>query len=203
MDAAALIPIKAFHEAKARLSGALPPEVRDRLARWTAEQVMSAAGDLDLFVVCDDAEVAEWAAARGGHVLWQAGKGLNNAVDDAVRALTALGHDHVVVAHADLARPRRLRSVVRPGAISLVPDRRDDGTNVMSFPTGCGMSAAYGPGSFHRHLAAALELSLPVEVVRDGLLALDIDTPRDLRHPLVQEVLPAWLPTNPVNPTRV
>ncbi len=29
---------------------------------------------------------------------------------------------------------------------------------------------------------------------------LDIDTPADLAHPLVEEVLPAWLPTNPANP---
>jgi hypothetical protein len=32
------------------------------------------------------------------------------------------------------------------------------------------------------------------------LLALDIDTPTDLAHPLVQEVLPTWLPTNLANP---
>ena len=41
-----------------------------------------------------------------------------------------------------------------------------------------------------------------VEVVRDPLLALDIDHPRDLTHPLVQAVLPAWLPTNPANRTQ-
>jgi hypothetical protein len=38
-------------------------------------------------------------------------------------------------------------------------------------------------------------------VRRDSLLALDIDTPSDLTHPLVQEVLPSWLPTTPANPT--
>jgi hypothetical protein len=39
-----------------------------------------------------------------------------------------------------------------------------------------------------------------VRVRRDPLLALDIDTPSDLAHPLVQEVLPTWLPTNLANP---
>jgi hypothetical protein len=35
-----------------------------------------------------------------------------------------------------------------------------------------------------------------------GILAnLDIDHPADLLHPLVKDVLPAWLPTNPANPT--
>ena len=198
MDAAAaLIPIKAFHEAKARLRGALDPLQRDRLARWTASQVMSAAAGLQLVVVCDDDAVATWAGERGALVLWQAGKGLNNAVDDAVAALADLGFDHVVVAHADLPRPSLLRTVVRPGTITLVPDRRDDGTNVMSFPTraaahsptiartGPPMRAAYGPGSFRRHLAAAMTTGLPVEVRRDRLLSLDIDTPADLAHPMI------------------
>jgi hypothetical protein len=36
-------------------------------------------------------------------------------------------------------------------------------------------------------------------VVRDPFLALDIDLPTDLTHPLVKDVLPAWLRTNPVN----
>ena len=34
----------------------------------------------------------------------------------------------------------------------------------------------------------------------DPLLALDVDTPDDFSHPLIQEVLPAWLRTNPVSP---
>jgi hypothetical protein len=36
--------------------------------------------------------------------------------------------------------------------------------------------------------------------VHDQFLALDIDYPTDLDHPLVKDVLPAWLPTNPANP---
>ena len=48
---------------------------------------------------------------------------------------------------------------------------------------------------------AAVAAGLPVAVRRDPLLAIDIDTPSDLAHPLVQEVLPAWLPTNPANRT--
>ena len=39
----------------------------------------------------------------------------------------------------------------------------------------------------------------PVEVRRDPLLGLDIDTPADLRHPRVVEVLPPWVPTSQAN----
>lgn len=211
VEIAALIPIKAFHHAKARLASALQPDARDRLARWSAAHVLAAAAGLHVVVVCDDDSVAAWAADHGATVLWQAGMGLNKAVDDAVATLAGEGCDHVIVAHADLARPDHLRSVAQRDTITLVPDRRDDGTNVMSFPTTAPLRASYGPGSFRRHLADALASGRPVEVRRDPLLALDIDTPTDLLHPLIRplvqpivgpsskDIPPSWLPTNPAN----
>jgi 2-phospho-L-lactate guanylyltransferase (CobY/MobA/RfbA family) len=84
--------------------------------------------------------------------------------------------------------------------ITLVPDRHDDGTNLMSFPIATPLLAAYGQGSFRRHLIQAMSLGVGVQVVRDSLMALDLDHPSDLDHPLVKELLPAWLRTNPVNP---
>ena len=85
------------------------------------------------------------------------------------------------------------------GGIVLVPDGRSDGTNVLAVPTGAGFEPAYGSQSFHRHLAHAMTLGLPVRVQRDPRLALDIDTPTDLVHPLVAKALPSWLRTNPAN----
>jgi 2-phospho-L-lactate guanylyltransferase len=199
--AAVLVPIKAFTEAKERLAPVLAPALRERLAKWTAERVLRAAGELPVHVTCDDEEVAHWAREHGANVLLQPGKGLNNAVNDAVATLTQLGCGHVIVVHADLARPRPLASLVRPAAITLVPDRRGDGTNVLCLPAGSGLQVAYGAGSFRRHLAMALTLkgAPSVQVVHDAHLALDIDTPADLDHPLVREVLPGWLRTSQGN----
>jgi 2-phospho-L-lactate guanylyltransferase len=195
--AAVLIPIKAFSDAKERLAPVLDPELRNRLARWTAERVIAAAGELPVHVTCDDDEVAQWARAHGANVLLQPGKGLNNAVNDAVTSLVELGCGHVVIVHADLPRPHSLSTLIRPGAITLVPDRRGDGTNVISLPAGSGMRVSYGAASFRRHLATVLALpeTPMLEVVRDPFLALDVDTPADLEHPLVREVLPSWLRT--------
>jgi 2-phospho-L-lactate guanylyltransferase len=83
--------------------------------------------------------------------------------------------------------------------ITLVPDRHGDGTNVVALPTASRFRLSYGPGSFHRHLDAAMDGGFPVEVRRDPLLGLDIDTPADLRHPRVVEVLPPWVPTSQAN----
>jgi 2-phospho-L-lactate guanylyltransferase len=195
-----LVPVKDFSAAKARLSTVLPAPERAQLARWMAERVLAAAGELPVFVTCDDHDVAAWAEQHGATVLFQPGVGLNPAVNASIATLRDSGVQQVVVAHGDLPRASSLAGLARTGVLTLVPDRHGDGTNVASVPTTCGFELAYGPGSFRRHLDAALLLGLHVEVRHDPLLALDIDTPDDLAHPLVQEVLPPWLPTNPVNP---
>ena len=173
---------------------------RARLAEWMATRVLEVVAEIPTFVACDDDAVAEWAQSKGAQVLWGAGLGLNGAVDDGVATITASGFEHVVVAHADLARPTTLLDVTRTGTITLVPDRRKDGTNVMSFPTTTPIRAAYGGGSFTRHLDQALAFrDVATEVRVDTDLSLDLDTERDLDHPLIREVLPPWLPTNPAS----
>jgi 2-phospho-L-lactate guanylyltransferase len=199
VDAVVLLPVKAFGDAKARLAGVLDPAQRARLARWTAERVVAAAGELPVYVACDHDEVAEWATAHGATVLWHPGAGLNGAVNASMASLRADGVPQVIVAHGDLPYPAGLPRIARSGVLTLVPDRRGDGTNVASVPTATGYQLAYGPGSFRRHLDAAMAAGLAVEVRRDPLLGLDIDTAADLRHPLVVEVLPPWVPTSPAS----
>ena len=84
------------------------------------------------FVVCDD--------ARGRRV----GRGTRaprccgaRAAASTAPSTTAWplarrpGFDHVVVAHADLPLATGSPTLARPGRVTLVPDRRDDGTNVL------------------------------------------------------------------------
>lgn len=202
MNVAVLVPVKAFSQAKQRLSDVLSPDERRRLARHLAEGVLAVAvaGEVPLFVVCDDDEVHRWAQDRGANALWTAELGLNGAVDDGVRSIAAQGFDHVIVSHADLPLAGSLTDVARPGTATFVPDTVHDGTNVMSFPLDRPVPAAYGPGSFQRHCDAARAMGLEVEVRADPRLALDIDVASDLVHPLLREVLPSWLPTIQANP---
>ena len=198
---AVLVPVKAFADAKARLSAVLAPDQRNALARWTADRVVAAAGELPVYVACDDDEVAKWAVDRGAIVLWHPGAGLNGAVSRSVAQLAQEGATHVVVAHGDLPLAHDLAGLIVPGAVTLVPDAHRDGTNVIAVPSELGFAFSYGPNSFQRHLALALASGRSTIVRRDPQLARDIDTPDDLMHPLVKEVLPAWLQTNPDNPT--
>jgi 2-phospho-L-lactate guanylyltransferase len=175
-----LVPVKAFSDAKVRLAGALPPAERAVLARTMAERVVAAAGPLPVAVVCNDRDVATWARELGALVIWEPGQGLNRAVEDGVRHLAGLGVEHVIVAHADLPLATDLAWIGRYPGVTLVPDRREDGTNVIGLPTGTEFVFSYGPGSFARHVSEARRLQVPWRVVRAPLLAWDVDLPDDL-----------------------
>jgi len=180
---AVLIPVKAFHLAKVRLASALSASDRSTLARDMADTVVAAAGDLPVAIVCDDDDVAAWARGHGALVVWRPGFGLNAAVTDGVAALAEAGHERVIVAHADLPHARDLAWVADFDGITLVPDRRDDGTNVVGLPASCGFTFAYGPGSFARHRAEAEALGVAVRVVHEPRLGWDVDVPEDLTAP--------------------
>ena len=122
-----------------------------------AESVLAACAPLPVAVVCDDPEVAEWATHSGPRVMWEPGQGLNGAVAAGVEQLAAAGVEWVIVAHGDLPRARDLGALAPFAGITLVPDRKDDGTNVLRLPVGCGFRFAYGPGSFRSHRAEAVQ----------------------------------------------
>ena len=175
-----LIPVKAFGDAKVRLTAALGAEARAALARQLAEGVIRAAASGPVAVVCDDDEVARWAAQHGATVIWAPGKGLNRAVAFGVSELEARGAARITVVHGDILDPSGLGAIPSVPGILLVPDLRDDGTNVISLPSGATFTFSYGPGSFHRHRATAEAGAHDVVILRDLLLGHDVDQPSDL-----------------------
>jgi 2-phospho-L-lactate/phosphoenolpyruvate guanylyltransferase len=189
VEAAALIPIKSFGAAKRRLTGWLTDEQRRDLARWMAARVLAAAAPLPTFVACDDEDVASWAEQQGAFVLWGPGLGLNGAIDHGVDTLAGKGFDTVLISHGDLPLATHLVGLLKQDAITIVPDLRGDGTNVLVRPTNLRFPARYGATSFQRHLAAAIASGLPITVRRDRRLALDVDTVLDCRHPTVAPLL--------------
>lgn len=183
MQAAVVIPVKAFHAAKLRLAPALSPAARALLAREMATRVVRAAGSLPVLVVCDDEGVRSWAVDVGASAHWTPGLGLIGAVEAGVDAAAAAGADRVLVAHADLPLATGLDHVVGDDGVLIVPDRWNDGTNVIAVPATSGFRFAYGPGSAQRHAVEAHRLGLRVQVIDDQVLGWDVDHPGDLQLP--------------------
>jgi 2-phospho-L-lactate/phosphoenolpyruvate guanylyltransferase len=187
---AALVPIKAFSEAKGRLSSTVNPADRSALARAMAAQVLFSAKPMATFVVCDSEEVGAWALSLGAEVLREPGRGLNGAVAAGIAQLQELGFERVVIAHSDLPLAIDLAWIADFSGVTIVPDRSARGTNVISIPLShehesqtekSTFTFSYGPGSFGRHVREARRLGERVRVIPNYRLSADVDYPGDLR----------------------
>jgi len=179
---AVVVPIKSFSHAKGRLADTLSVEARVALARRCAETVLAAAHPLPIFVVCDDADVVAWARANGATVVAPLLPGLNEAVAAGRQTAASAGFARVLVVHSDLPAAQSLATLVdEPTDVVIVPDRHRDGTNALLVPTAGAFSFRYGPGSFDAHQAAVAHAGWTCTVVTRPDLALDLDTPDDLR----------------------
>ncbi len=184
---AVVIPIKAFHQAKERLSDLLTPSERLVLAKMCAERVLRAVAGYKVFVVCDDEAVAQWATARNAQIVWQAEAGLNNAVRAGIAAARLNKFELAMIVHSDLPLATSFSQLFSDcdldslkTSITLVPDRHEDGTNVMILPTTSDFEFAYGRNSFITHQHLAKKCNLALRIIYDQHLSVDIDTAEDL-----------------------
>ncbi|MFP5331770.1 MAG: 2-phospho-L-lactate guanylyltransferase [Acidimicrobiia bacterium] len=177
------IPVKPFGAAKRRLADVLDAAGRARLGRELAERTVKAvieAGAAALVLSADE-QVTEWAQSIGVDVLLDEGSSLDQAAGAALIHIRAMGAAWAVL-HADVPT---LRSRDLSGAVlrlgvggSVIAPSSDGGTSLVGSSLD-EFRFAYGAGSFHRHLAA-LAGTDPQVIVNRGL-ALDLDTPDDLR----------------------
>ena len=178
-----LVPVKALAEAKGRLAPEVGPLQRRLLAIAMFEDVVAALqavpGLERPVVVSPDREVWRRADAMGCRVVEEPpGAGdLNGAL--AAAAAAANGSALLVVA-ADLplasaaALERVLAAATAP--VAVVPSHDGGGTNVLAWRDPASFAPSFGPASAARHLA------VPGAVrVDEPELALDVDTPGDLR----------------------
>ena len=188
----AVVPLKTATAAKSRLSAVLDPQVRKRLYLAMAKHVVatleSTAGIENVLVVTSDAEVAQLASNWGAQILHQEqDTGTADACRSAVaempahvRSLLMISGDLPLLSVASLAPFVELSA--REPLIAIAPDRHRTGTNALLCSPPHVIPVCFGPGSFAMHLAAALQRQVPVESVESDELALDIDTPDDLRR---------------------
>lgn len=174
-----VIPVRSFRLGKQRLSGAVDQGRREELGRALADRVATIVGRAGLtpVVVTADPEVTRWATSAGHQVVADPGGGLDLACGAGVD-FARDGGDRWMVLHADLPllTAGDIEALIEPigrGADVIAPSA-DGGTTALS--AAGRFDFAYGPGSFHRHLA---RLTDPVVIARTGLLH-DLDSPADL-----------------------
>lgn len=174
--------MKPFPAAKRRLGAVLDDRARAALGRRLAERTVEAVAKADglPLVLSADHAVTEWARAIGVDVLLDEGSSLDEAARMAV-SYVRRQFDAWAILHADLPvltadDLEEALNVVGSGGAVVAPSS-DGGTSLIGSSLEV-FDFSYGPGSFHRHLAA-LASHDPTVIVNRGL-ALDLDTPDDL-----------------------
>ena len=175
-----LIPIKAFDSAKVRLASVLNQTERADLSRSLAEGVIRSCSGARVWVICEDEEVAEWARTLGAQVIRNPQAGLNEAAKFGVGALAEFGIEKLIVTHADLINPEGITNLFEHDGIVLVPDRHNEGTNIIGLPTHIDFSFQYGLESFDKHKTEAQRFPLPLTIIQNSHLGFDMDNPDDL-----------------------
>lgn len=193
----ALIPVKSLETAKRRLAKVLPSQVRKRLTvamlgdvldtlthHPSIERVLVASPDRDVALITkqfnavhlDESDVPCW--------------GLNGTVSAVARRLAEDRITRLMVVHGDLPYLNReelslfisthAKSAAHP--VTITPDWRWEGTNLLAWDPTSPFRAAYGPDSLLRHHRHCHAIGIIPNICVLRAAGLDIDLPEDLFH---------------------
>jgi 2-phospho-L-lactate guanylyltransferase len=115
------------------------------------------------------------------------GDTLNAAIRQAQAVAAAASADALLVVPGDLPTVSSLdiaalldASGADASAVTIAPDRIDEGTNALLLAPPTAIAPSFGVGSFARHAELARQAGLAQAVVRRPGLTLDLDTPADV-----------------------
>jgi 2-phospho-L-lactate guanylyltransferase len=187
-----ILPLKEFAAAKQRLSGVLSAAERAQLFEAMVEDVLlvlTCHPRIKNIVICSRDQAARWLANYYGTQFidesrWGA-HDLNAAVNASVRALNDAD---VLVVHGDLPllKPDEIDEFLtahqngQRSAVTLAPDRRGEGTNLLAWRGLPAFTATYGENSFARHCAQVRALNIEPAICELRGARCDMDEPEDL-----------------------
>ena len=188
----AAVPVKELRSAKTRLAKVLSEEARERLAEAMLRDVLAALRSSSsiskVIVVSSDPAVLSEATMMGARVInEERPRGINEALNMALEACLSEGADALLVVPSDLPLltsecvSRLLDLLGPPPSMVISPSRGRRGTNALLLSPPNAVPFSFGPESFQRHLALALQLGVDVVVYEAPELSLDVDEAADLR----------------------
>lgn len=186
----AVVPVKSFGRAKARLAALLDSAQRELLARAMLEDVLTGLREVQelsgILVVSGDTEARDIARANGARTIDDPFEsGPNEAVRLALPFLREMQTDAMLVVPSDVPQiepdelPRVVRALAAP-SIALVAAARDGGTNLL----GCSpidlVAPCFGSSSFAKHASAARRAGIEPSLFACPSLMHDLDHPQDI-----------------------
>ena len=186
----AVVPVKRFSAAKARLAPVLDIPERIVLARLMFEDVLDSVMQCNdvlagAIVATSDENAAAIGRSRGAKVVGSfMESGINAAIIRAGQQLQE--QDGMIVVPSDIPQvsPSTLaiaaRAISAQRTLALAAAVEDGGTNLLACRPAAAMPLCFGRRSFDRHRDAALRAGLTVQLLDCQDLSLDIDRPEDL-----------------------
>ena len=186
----AVVPVKSFARAKARLATLVDSHEREQLARAMLEDVLAGLRKVEqlsgILVVSADAEAQEIARAHGARVIDDpVENGPNEAVGLALPFLRDVQADAMIFVPSDVPQiePDELLPIIarlQPPSVALVAAARDRGTNLLACSPIDLIAPCFGPSSFGKHADAARRAGVEGNMFACPSLMHDIDQPQDI-----------------------
>lgn len=194
MKTFAIVPVKKFENAKARLSPVLRPDERVRLSSLMLAhtlKVLAAVPSLQqIVVVSSDRRAGEIAEKHSAKFLREEKESdVNSAVMLAdsysarasADATIVIPQDLPLLDAADISMACELAEK-EDRCVVITPSLRYDGTNLLLRKPPEVMKTLYDSDSYESHVRTATELGIPVKMFFSKRVMSDVDTPEDARQ---------------------
>lgn len=194
-----VVPMKALHLAKSRLSTRLESAERAALSLAMLKRVVNAAtrsSAREVWVVGGDTTVRQTTSSLGATWYPEDGISLNESLEQAFRVVSATGLAAMYLpADLPFVETGDIDEFIEFSGggqrLTLASARRDGGTNAILVPSDSPFRPSLGSGSFKRHQEHANALGLSVTICNNAGLGYDLDTPEDLAA--YEEMQPGFL----------
>jgi len=195
-----LVPVKEPARSKQRLAGVLDPDEREGLVLAMLQDVLMAIRDIAVFdgVLLVSRSPKVQALARDfvtDTFMDSPDSDHSRAVTEANRYLIERhGVKSSLAISGDIPRvtAKDIRQIVtQHDRLTLVPNDTGEGTNAILASPPNAIQCQFGGPSLERHVTSAAAAGLPVSVVRNENIAMDIDEPGDLER-AVTELPPSF-----------
>ena len=192
MTIGAVLPVKDFVDAKQRLAGALRETERQLLCKAMVEDVLETLSMVpalsDIIMVTRDPDASALAERYGARVLFEpSNAGQTAAVSRAAATLASDGAEGLLQVPGDVPAitvdevTAVLEAHGTVEGVTFVPAHDERGTNCILCVPPDALPFSFGYDSFAPHCEAARARGMPFQVLRLPGIALDVDTPDDLR----------------------
>jgi 2-phospho-L-lactate/phosphoenolpyruvate guanylyltransferase len=188
-----IVPIKRFAHAKQRLaldlSGFARRRLAEAMANRTLEELSMSESVTRVSVASSELLIVEVARRFGFDVIPDPEpSGLNAAVAQALAHAHARGARDVGVVFSDLPLFNAAdfdalvanHRAADDSHMTIVPDSKGEGTNVLLFRPLSALAPSYGMGSAIRYVDQARSTGISCNIVRSTAMAFDLDEPDDL-----------------------